>query len=102
MRQEEIRALLEEAANPNCDGRRRTSIQCLLDSAMPGNNPDGSYKITGWTAGQRALLNGLYVQTLTHRPELLPTLFPVFAAICGDREDPYDRTAKVDWSLMPE
>jgi len=99
MNQRELKALLEEAAAPNCSPQRRNQIQCLLGEATAAMGEDGVYKIKGRAAGLHLLLDALYVETVQHRPELLPALFPAFAIICGDRKDGHI-IAKVDWSRM--
>jgi len=51
--------------------------------------------------GLVGLLGQIYYSTLQNRPELLPTLFPVFAIICGDREKG-SIIADVDWTLTEQ
>lgn len=46
----------------------------------------------------------LYIETLHGKPEYLPKLFPVFAMLCGDKEqssygDKYN-TADIEWGLV--
>ena len=99
MNQRKIMDLLQEAARPNCTSQRRISIIAELDRFSAAMGPHGVYKIHGEEAVLRTLMGSLYVGAAKSRPELLPTLFPVFAAICGDREDG-NIVAEVDWSLM--
>lgn len=99
MKQSELKALLKEAANPECSWQRRNEIQCKLGDATAAMNEDGVYKIEGREAGLHLLLDSLYVSTVQNRPELLPTLFPAFAIICGDREEGI-LVADVDWSIV--
>ena len=99
MNQRELKVLLEEAAKPECTPRRRNSIQCLLGEASAAMGKDGVYTINGREAGMHLVLNALYVDTLNNRPELLPSLFPIFAIICGDREEGFI-CAHIDWSLV--
>jgi len=98
MNQKELKALLQEAADPNCSWQRRNEIQCKLGQASPAMGADGVYEIEGREAGMHLVLDKLYVDTIQHRPELLPSLFPVFAVICGDRKEGII-CADVDWSL---
>jgi len=85
MKQKEVMELLRQAAAPNCSEWRINQIHCLLNYAI-GPNQDSI----------RVLIGEVYVSTLKNRPWLLPTLFPLFAAACGDSGDYL--VAKVDWS----
>lgn len=99
MKQRELKALLEEAASPECSWKRRNQIQIKLNEATAAMGEDGLYVIEGLVAGLHLLLNSLYVGTVQNRPELLPALLPAFAIICGDREDG-KLIADVDWSIV--
>src|ERR1043166_3158969 len=59
-------------------GRRVNEIQVLFDREL--SRDIGKHRDTAST-----ILGTVYVQTLQNRPELLPSLFPLFAALCGDR-----------------
>lgn len=98
MNQKELRDLLKEAASSDCSWERRNEIQCKLGKASPAMKADGVYKINGQKAGMHLVLEKLYVDTIRNRPELLPSLFPAFAVICGDRQEGII-CADVDWSL---
>ena len=100
MRQKEVKALLEEAAKPGCSWQRRTEIQCQLCEATAAMGKNGVYKIKGRKAAFHMLLNDLYMDTLNNRPDLLPTLFPFFAVICGDRKEGYIVADHVDWGIV--
>ncbi len=98
MRQKEIKALLEEASQPDCPWQRRNQIQCRLVEALAMYRP-----VRGRAGIERAeqlklLLEKLYVDTLKNYPRYLPKLFPVFAMICGDRDDDMI-VADVAWYL---
>jgi hypothetical protein len=94
MNQLEIKVLLHEASNPECSWRRRNEIQCEFEKAMvPGEDGEGE------EAGLLLLLTSLYASTVQNRPELLPTLFPTFAIICGDRKEDM-LIADVDWTIV--
>ncbi len=99
MKQSELKTLLDEAAGPDCSWERRNEIHCLLDDALRALNPDGNYEIGGREEGMSVFLGQLYLNTLRNRPELLSSLFPAFAVICGDRTEEVFM-ADVDWSLI--
>ena len=92
MDQRAIMALLIEATTAN--DRRINEIQGLFVKAAHGGDKE-ILSTKDRAAGIRIVLEKLYVDTYTENPALLPTLFPVFAIICGDK----DRTvvADVDW-----
>jgi len=97
--QRELKGLLEEAARRDCSWKRRNEIQCLLGAASAAMGADGVYEIDNPEAGMHLVLGKLYTDTIQNRRELLPSLFPVFAVICGDREEGFI-CADVDWSLV--
>ncbi|MCR4328790.1 MAG: hypothetical protein NUV53_04785 [Patescibacteria group bacterium] len=99
MNQKELKLLLQEAASPDCPWQRRNEIQCKLGEASPAMRADGVYEIDGREAGMHLVLNQLYVDTIQNRPDLLPSLFPAFAVICGDREEGII-CADVDWLFI--
>lgn len=99
MEQRKLKELLEEAAKPECTWQRRNEIQCLLGAATPAMRDDGVYEIEGRGAGMHTVLEHLYVDTIKNKPEILPSLFPFFAVICGDR-DKEMIVAEIDWSLV--
>ena len=99
MNQRELKTLLDEAAKPDCSWQRRNEIQCRFGDDSPAMRADSVYETEGRGAGMHIVLDKLYVDTIENRPELLPVLFPVFAIICGDREDGMI-CADVDWSLV--
>lgn len=114
MKQEKILELLKEAARTSCTIKRRNNIQNELreelsiimnncdrvDHPDRVDNPGRANCEGGRGAGMMLLLDMLYIDTVHHRPEALPALFPFFAMICGDRT--YLMTADVDWSLYPQ
>ena len=100
MDQSIIMALLQESAAENCSKDRRDAIREELAQAAR----DVDYPITGSSEELLASLgvsrlqilplvqdtySGIvfdtYQQTEWHDPSHLPRLFPVFAALCGDR-----------------
>ncbi len=98
MDQRQIKRLLEEAAKPDCQSQRLNEIQCALGAATAAMGKDGVYKIEGREAGIHLVLNDLFVSTLEYEPELLPSLFPVFALLCGDRDS--SLLADINWTLV--
>ena len=100
MDQQRLMELLTEASKPECDSRRRNSIQVELGQASAAAGKDGVIEVEGKVAGIHLVLETLYVQTILNRPELLPTLFPAFAVICGDRDENLV-VADTNWSLVP-
>lgn len=56
----------------------------------------------GRTAIRDQIFSTIYWQTLLNSPESLPFLFPVFAVLCGDREEGFTLNNAIDWSLMPK
>jgi len=100
VKQEDLKKLLIEAASPTCSPVRQSQIQILLSEASAAMNEHGVVvRDDGRLAGMLFLLEDLYVETLKHRPELLPTFFPVFAIVCGDRDEECV-VADVDWNLV--
>lgn len=99
MNQKELMELLQEAAKPNCSLWRRNEIGRKLYEASPATREDGALEIDGREAGMQLILSSLYQDTLENRPALLPMMFPVFAMICGDRQEGMI-CANVDWSLI--
>lgn len=95
MQQFEIKALLDELANPACSFTRHQEISQLFHKAAhrrpaPDSTTDDASMIF------EAMLNRLLrVANSRH----LPGLFPLFAMICGDRAD-YVVVAEPDWELM--
>lgn len=84
MKQKEIRRLLEEASQLHCTWQRRNQIQCQLGEASAAVCGDGA---ESRVAGLQLILDKLYVDTLKSYPGYLPKLFPVFAMICGERDN---------------
>lgn len=98
MDQQRIKELLYEAARLTASEYIRFSqIQCELGDAI--------YKTTSGSVNEdktdslRLILDQALVATRNHRPDLLPTLFPVIAIICGDRLEG-KIVADPDWSLV--
>lgn len=99
MDQRKILELLTEASRESCNHRRLNQIQVLLTDETasrrdgcpaPHNSPEAGFELT---------LGQLFNDTSNNAPGLLPTLFPFFAMICGDRKKGHLCTY-VDWSLV--
>lgn len=99
MEQRHVMSLLKEAASPGCHYHRRNQIQCKLSEAASEKDRTGAGFDEGKKEGIKLVLDKLYADTLEHNPELLPSLFPVFAIICGDRKKGM-LCANVDWTLL--
>ena len=90
MKERRILDLLREAAT--CDDRRFNQIQSALGAEV--------YDVgTLNTPGLKLVLDALIVSARESCPKRLPNLYPVFALLCGDREDG-KMVAEIDW-LFP-
>ena len=98
MKSEQIMDLLREAATPQCSNERRIEIQIELERASPSWNANGIPTLDARAEGILIVFERLYVQTLAHKPELLPIFYPVFSIICGDRPE-HLMISDIDWSL---
>lgn len=98
MNQKELKRLLEEASKPGCSGKRINEIHCLLDEACAALQSNGVFSSGDTAAGIMLVLDKLFVDTVDKRRALLPSLFPVFALICDDR-DRGVYLADINWSL---
>ncbi|MFH1656738.1 MAG: hypothetical protein ABH956_03125 [Candidatus Nealsonbacteria bacterium] len=88
MKQERIIELLNEAADPTCSDKRLIEIQHELRA-----NVNTNHRILGLI-----LINSFHDCIIQSR-DLLPSLFPVCAILCGDR-DPDRIFANINWSLI--
>ena len=95
MTQIRLKRLLEEAASQTCSAERHNAIICQLLDEAPGDLS----RIEGEEAGIRLVLNCLWESTVQNRPDLLPSLFPAFAIMCGERKESV-MIAHIDWSLI--
>ncbi|PIR04199.1 MAG: hypothetical protein COV59_03380 [Candidatus Magasanikbacteria bacterium CG11_big_fil_rev_8_21_14_0_20_39_34] len=97
VQQRTIWGLLQEARDLECTAQRRAQIQVELQRAALGSELDTE----GSAAALRvALVEQLFQGALRNRPGILLHLFPVFSALCGDRSDPRQLFAVVDWALL--
>jgi hypothetical protein len=104
MKQQDLKALLEEAANPDCSWERVNEIHCILGAASPANdsmpNSEGfTEHDRGRAEGMELVLDSMYVETIKNRREFLPSLLPVFMLICGDRTEGSIINRDIDWSV---
>ncbi|MBI4021586.1 MAG: hypothetical protein HY369_05065 [Candidatus Aenigmarchaeota archaeon] len=88
MNQTHLLELLTTAAASGSDAELG-SIHATLRSACGHQHP-----VVG------NFMSRLFDSATKHRPDLLPTLFPAFALLCGDRDPAFD-FADIDWTLMP-
>ena len=93
MTTKEIYDLLVEASAKTTSDQRINEIQCELGRAVCKNTGDGRGE------GIEVILDSLYVDTFNNNPKLLPTLLPVFAIMCGDR-DGHSIIGEPDWKLI--
>ncbi len=96
MEQRKILELLNEAATLGCTPVRRDEIAALFRQAT--FEDDGDFD--GRRAGFVTVMDAVFDDTASHRPHLLPGLFPLFAVLCGDRPRTRTVLTDVDWSLM--
>lgn len=99
MTQREIMALLVEASDKHCPSKRLNDIHIALRRALPeGVSNDEDRFEEGRRAELEHVLDKVYLETIAVRPALLPSLFPIFALLCGDRGKD-SIMAEIDWSL---
>lgn len=100
MKQKEIMALLVEASDPRCSERSLNQIHLALQRAMKWQTPGVRIEYEwGKVEGLQLAMNALYMETISHHRDQLPSLFPVFAMFCGDRKaNAY--VADINWKLM--
>lgn len=91
-----ILRLLMEASHPGCSVERWARIHVELGSLAEPD--DGTAEGTGRHEAFAALLGMVFVEALRHAPHILPYLFPIFATLCGEREEGVI-IAEVDWVL---
>ena len=92
MKQEQIKRLLEEAAQSE-DWQRRNQIHCELADAVYSDDKDDDRG-----EGIKVLLDSLYLSTIQNRPDRLPKLLPVFVLMCGDRDGTI--IGEIDWKQI--
>jgi hypothetical protein len=84
MEQSVIKEILDEAVT--ADSNRILEIQILLTKSVGGTKEDDIVKI---------VLNTLFIQTHLKDPTILPSLFPFFSLVCGNKKV---TEAVIDWS----
>lgn len=99
MDQGELMRLLQEAAQ--CGSYNdRSAIGLQVAAAVSVNLPDsGDKDVNPQDVWNQELVGHLFDEISNHRPDLLAKFLPIFAMLCGNRENgaPY---AKIDWSLV--
>ncbi len=91
MNQAWLMALLIEATK--ADWKRRNEIHVLLSNLVADTEDDRG-------DGIGLVLDSLWVSTVKHNPALLPTLFPAFAIMCGDKDGTI--VADINWAVYDE
>lgn len=74
--------LLKEASKPECNGMRVNEIHLSLKrdlSLFEGTTPRGR------DVEMRLILDRAFRSTVERRPEMLPSMLPLFSMLCGDR-----------------
>ena len=94
MRQERILELLQEAADPACTGEEAVRIKTAL-----GCNAQDD--LTPSEITRREICEELFSDTALHARHLLPKLFPVFAKLCGTRQEGRT-TARINWAILEQ
>ena len=94
MKQKDIMALLKEAAEPRCALKRRKAILADLQKEVFGPSNDSR------RLGLDIILGAAFKTTLEAKPDHLVSLFPVFALLCGDRQENEVVASEVDFSLL--
>lgn len=94
MNQTLVMRLLEEAVTAR--GQRGIEIHNQLAHQVYGSTVEEAEDVRG--QGLQVLLNEIFVSTLKHDPRLLPMFFPVFAILCGDRDDSI--IAEIEWNVF--
>jgi len=90
-----IYLLLQEASKPQCTAIRINEIQMLLEEAVRKNSfpkDQDSFEYIVSTLFNEGLEN------LEKNPNALIDLFPVFAMLCGNRNQ--SRVARIDWDIL--
>jgi hypothetical protein len=99
MKQQRIKELLIEAADPKCTPTRCNEILCEFGEASAATGEDGKRETETPGEGIHTLLSAVFVDALESRREVIPSFFPFFAAACGDREE-FSLLADVNWLLL--
>jgi len=98
MKQIVIKELLDEAALPETKESRIVEILELFGDSIIHSYENGLNTESARITIHKLLINDLIKQAERNRP-LFPHLFPIVAALCGDR-DHGSLPAKIDVSLM--
>ena len=91
--QQDIMNLLIEGAG-DVTPQRWARIHVTLTHAMP------EFELDKTSHGLHIVVDKLLTDTKINRPDLLPSLFPVIAALCGETDGTW--LADIDWSVMPK
>ena len=99
MDQKALLFLLKEASEPECPAERIIDIAISLKGQIKRDDSDDSDSINTRYEGMCLVFEALFNKTLDNNPGYLPKLFPVFALLCGDKEDDM-LVAKIDWTVL--
>ena len=97
MNQLVLKLLLEKASDSECSSELRNAIHCTLERSV---DPKGVLEAEERRV-LKTLLGKFFVETCRARPDLLPSLFPVFAMICGERAR-NKIFADINWSSIDD
>ncbi len=98
MKQSEIMLLLKEASNPECPNKRAIEIQAILGDEITSRECRTDRERVTMDVFD-AIFNELFCNTKRHKPDLLPSQFPIFAILCGDVPKG-SFFSEVDWGIM--
>lgn len=106
MKQEKIFELLKKASQTE-DTTEISKIISELKQSAPDHDRAANPELTemehefeeGRSEETRNILGRVFHATYESRPHLLPSLFPLFASCCGDKEE-NSICADVDWSVI--
>lgn len=91
--QENILTLLLEASNIKSVKFHETARSLLMEAAKTDNQD-------GFDVFRLAFVKNLYDQAVIHDPAKLPSLFPIFASLCGHRGRGQTSQPNIKWELI--
>jgi hypothetical protein len=100
MNQARILALLHEAASPKCSEERLMNILCIFEQESFALTRHKSFQSTTPESGIVFLMDRLFEKIVEHDRSQFPALFPVFALICGDKEEGALTAPEIHWSTV--
>lgn len=94
MKQVQIFSLLVEASSVSCTRERLAQIHSQLSNAAICSGD-----VSDELAPLQAVAEQLFSDTVDKRREHLPSLFPVFALLCGEKDGDCIFSS-IDWTLL--